>query len=82
MSLPSKFNPKVSDIEETANFETLNKDKLLGSLTTYEMRIPKGKWVTKDETFKADKYIEENECSCLGSDEEEANCQEVEERYR
>jgi len=42
-SLPSKFNPKVSTIEETTNFDILNRDQLCGSLTAYEMRIPKGK---------------------------------------
>jgi len=71
-SLPYKFNPKVSAIKETTNIKTLNRDQLCGSLTTYEMRIPKGKEISRDVTFKVDKPIEENECSCSGSNEEEA----------
>ena len=71
-SLPSKFNHKVSVIEETKNFETLNRDQVLGSLTAYEMRIPKEKVVTREAVFKADKSIDEKECSCSSFDEEES----------
>ena len=39
-SLPSRFNPKVSAIEETADWETLTMNQLLGNLTAYEMRLP------------------------------------------
>ena len=39
-SLPSRFNPKVYAIEETANWETLTMNQLLGNLTAYEMRLP------------------------------------------
>ena len=39
-SLPPKFNPKVSAIEETTNWETLTMNQLLGNLKTYEMRLP------------------------------------------
>ena len=39
-SLPSRFNPKVSAIEETADWETLTMNQLLGNLTVYEMRLP------------------------------------------
>ena len=42
-SLPSRFNPKVSAIEETTNWETLTMNQLLGNLTAYEMRLPQGK---------------------------------------
>ena len=38
--LPSRFNPKVSAIEETANWETLTMNQLLGNLTAYDMRLP------------------------------------------
>ena len=40
ISLPSRFNPKVYAIEETANWETLTMNQLLGNLTAYEMRLP------------------------------------------
>ena len=39
-SLPSRFNPKVSAIEEKIDWETLTMNQLLGNLTAYEMRLP------------------------------------------
>ena len=39
-SLPSSFNPKVSAIEETTNWENLTMNQLLGNLIAYEMRLP------------------------------------------
>ena len=39
-SLPSRFNPKVSSIEETTNWETLTMNQFLGDLIAYEMRLP------------------------------------------
>jgi hypothetical protein len=38
-SLPERFNPKVSAIEEMSELKTLSLDQLLGTLTAYEMRI-------------------------------------------
>ena len=38
-SLPSSFNPKVSAIEETTDWETLTMNQLLGNLIAYEMRL-------------------------------------------
>jgi hypothetical protein len=40
-SLPNRFNPKVSAIEEINDLKSLPIDKLLGTLTDYEMRIAK-----------------------------------------
>jgi hypothetical protein len=40
-SLPDKFNPKVSAIEELNDLKTLSIDQILGTLTAYEMRIKK-----------------------------------------
>ena len=54
-SLPKRFNPKVSAIEELSDLKTLPIDKLLGTLTTYEMRIGKDKSTTREASFKADK---------------------------
>ena len=39
-SLPPIFNPKVSAIEETTDWDTLTMNQLLGNLTAYEMRLP------------------------------------------
>jgi hypothetical protein len=40
-SMLDKFNPKVSAIEELNDLKTLTIDQLLGTLTSYEMRISK-----------------------------------------
>jgi hypothetical protein len=50
-----KFNPKVSAIKELDDLKTLSIDQLLGTLTTYEMRINKNKSITREASFKADK---------------------------
>jgi hypothetical protein len=54
-SLPDRFNPKVSTIEELNDLKTLEFDQLLGTLTTYEMRIVKDKPTSREASFKADK---------------------------
>jgi len=56
-SLNVKFNPKVSKIEEISNIEELKMDQLLSSLTTYEIRITKGKSTTRDATFKSKRTL-------------------------
>jgi hypothetical protein len=57
-SLLDKFNPKVSTIEEVNYLKTLSIDKLLGTLTAYEMRISKDKSITREASFKIDKNID------------------------
>jgi hypothetical protein len=54
-SLPDRFNPKVSTIEELNDLKTLEFDQLLGTLTHYEMRIVKDKPTSREASFKADK---------------------------
>jgi hypothetical protein len=54
-SLPDRFNPKVSAIEELNDLKTLQFDQLLGTLTAYEMRIIKDKPTSREASFKADK---------------------------
>jgi hypothetical protein len=54
-SLPDRFNPKVFSIEELNDLKTLEFDKLLGTLTVYEMRIVKYKPTSREASFKADK---------------------------
>jgi hypothetical protein len=54
-SLPNRFNPKVSAIEELNDLKTLSIDQLLGTLTTYEMRISKDKPTSREALFRVDK---------------------------
>jgi hypothetical protein len=54
-SLPNRFNPKVSAIEELNDLKTLSIYQLLGTLTAYEMRISKDKPTSREASFKADK---------------------------
>jgi hypothetical protein len=54
-SLPDRFNPKVSTIEELNDIKALAFDQLLGMLSTYEMRIVKDKPTSIAPSFKADK---------------------------
>ena len=55
----SRFNPKVSAIEETADWETLTMNQLLGNQTVYEMRLPQRKSKVREETFKTENRKEE-----------------------
>jgi hypothetical protein len=57
-SFLDKFNPKVSAIEELNDLKTLSIDKLLGTLTAYEMIISKDKSITREALFKEDKNID------------------------
>jgi hypothetical protein len=54
-SFLDKFHPKVSAIEELNDLKNLSIDQILGTLTTYEMRISKDKSITREAYFKADK---------------------------
>jgi hypothetical protein len=57
-SLLDRFDPKVSAIEELNDLKTVSIDQILGTLTTYEMRIRKDKSITREASFKADKNID------------------------
>ena len=59
-SLPDKFNPKVSAIEELNDLKTLSIDQLLGTLTTYEMRIKKDKSITTEASLKHTRILIQN----------------------
>jgi hypothetical protein len=54
-SLPDRFNPKVSAIEELNDIKTLEFDQLLGTFIAYEMRIVKDKPTFREASFKEDK---------------------------
>jgi translation elongation factor EF-G len=43
ISLPNRFNPKVSAIEELNDLKNFSIDQILGTITDYEMRISKDK---------------------------------------
>jgi len=54
-SLPDRFNPKVSAIEELNDLKALSFDQLLGTLIAYEMRIVTDKPTSREASFKVDK---------------------------
>jgi hypothetical protein len=54
-SLPNRFNPKVSSIEELNDLKALPFDQLLGTLTAYEMRIGKDTPTSREASFRSDK---------------------------
>jgi hypothetical protein len=82
-SLPMRYDPKISSLEERVDLATLSMDELHGILTTYEMRIEKDNPFTKEATFKASKKTKKknkqkskSDCSCnndLEEDEEMEN---------
>ena len=51
-SLPKRFRPKVTTIEESKNIDSIGVDELVGSIETYEMTLPSSQ-KPKDSTFKA-----------------------------
>jgi hypothetical protein len=57
-SLPDRFNSKVSSIEEITDLKTLTLDKILGTRTSYEMRITKGKSTKREASFKVEKNMD------------------------
>jgi hypothetical protein len=57
-SFLDKFNPKVSAIKELNDIKTLYIDQILGTLTSYEMRISKDKSITRETSFKEEKDVE------------------------
>ena len=60
ISLPMRFNAKVSTIKEMANLKDLKKDQLHGTLTTYEMRVGIENPEPKEETFKVSRNAKEH----------------------
>jgi hypothetical protein len=54
-SLPDRFNPKVSSIEELNDLKSMPFDQLIGKLNAYEMRIGKDKSTSREASFKVDK---------------------------
>jgi hypothetical protein len=54
-SLPMRFNPKISALEERSDLNSISMDKLHGIFTAYEMRIEQENPDVKEAAFKASK---------------------------
>jgi hypothetical protein len=54
-SLPMRFNPKISSLEEISYLNTISMDKPHGIFTAYEMIIDKENPDVKEATFKVSK---------------------------
>jgi hypothetical protein len=54
-SLPMRFNPKISAIEEISDLNSISMDELHGIFTSYEMRTEHENPDVKEEAFKASK---------------------------
>jgi hypothetical protein len=54
-SLPVRFNPKVSTLEERLDLNSISMDELHGIFTSYEMRTEQENRDVKEATFKASK---------------------------
>ena len=52
-SLPMRFDPKISTLEEREYLDTLSMDEIHGIFTAYEIRIEQENPITKEENFKA-----------------------------
>jgi hypothetical protein len=77
-SLPMRFDPNISSLEERTDLDTLSMDELHGILTAYEMRTEQENPVTKEATFKASKKTKKkrkknpkSDCSCNDDSEED-----------
>lgn len=51
-SIPMRSNVKISTIEEMVDLKNIKIDQMLGTLTTYEMRVEREKSEPKEATFK------------------------------
>jgi hypothetical protein len=54
-SLPMRFNPKISTLEERSNLNSISMDELHGIFTAYEMRTQQENPNVKEEAFKSSK---------------------------
>jgi hypothetical protein len=54
-SLPMRFNPKISTLEERSDLNSISMDELHGIFTTYEMRTEQENPDVKEAAFKASK---------------------------
>lgn len=61
MSLPLRFNVKVSTIDEIKDLDKLTMDELHGIITRYEMRTEKENTSKSEAAFKASKRMKNKE---------------------
>jgi hypothetical protein len=54
-SLPMRFNPKISTLEERSDLDSISMDELHGIFTSYEMRTEQENPDVKEASFKASK---------------------------
>jgi hypothetical protein len=54
-SLPMRFDPKISKLEEREYLDSISMDKLHGIFTAYEMRTKQKNPDIKEASFKASK---------------------------
>ena len=54
-TLPMRFNPKISALEERSDLDSISMDKLHGIFTAYEMRTEQENPYVKEAVFKASK---------------------------
>jgi hypothetical protein len=59
-SLPMRFNPKISTLEERLDLNSISMEELHGIFTTYEMRIGQENPDVKEAAFKASKRSKTN----------------------
>jgi hypothetical protein len=55
ISLPMRFDPKISTLEERSDLNSISMEELHGTFTTYEMRTEQENPDIKEATFKASK---------------------------
>jgi hypothetical protein len=59
ISLPMRFDPKISALEERSDLNSISMDKLHGIFTAYEMRTEHENPYIKEESFKESKKSKE-----------------------
>jgi hypothetical protein len=59
-SLPMRFNPKISALEERSDLNSIRMDELCGIFTAYEMRTEQENPDVKEAAFKASKRSKKN----------------------
>ncbi|GJS13169.1 retrotransposon protein [Tanacetum coccineum] len=77
-ALPTKWRPKVTDIEESKDLSILLLDELIGNLKVYEVVLEKDSEASKSKkekykllALKSKKVSSDEEVSCSDSDDEE-----------
>jgi hypothetical protein len=61
ISLPMRFDPKISTLEERKDLDSINMDELHGIFIAYEMRTEQENLDIKEAAFKASKRSKQKE---------------------